>query len=160
MRTRDEQRDGIRADQTFWRGLAAEVGPDRYGEPGAMGEWSFGDLAGHLLGWRDRTIARLEAAARGEAEPSTPWPAALGDDDDAVNTWIRNNDASRTPAELVDAYDASYDHLIAALDALPEETLTRPDALEWVGGPLVDVAFTGHLQDEHVPDVRAWLDRA
>ena len=38
MRTRDEQFAGIRADQQFWRNLAAEVGPDRYAEPGPMGE--------------------------------------------------------------------------------------------------------------------------
>ena len=55
MRTRAEQIAAIKADQQFWRDLAAEVGPDRYAEPGPMGEWSFGDMAGHLLGWRDRT---------------------------------------------------------------------------------------------------------
>ena len=26
--------------------------------------------------------------------------------------------------------------------------------------PLVEIAFTGHLHEEHVPEVRAWLDRA
>lgn len=65
MRTRAEQIADIKADQQFWRELAAEVGPDRYGEPGPMGAWSFGDMAGHLAGWRNRTIARLEALARG-----------------------------------------------------------------------------------------------
>jgi hypothetical protein len=158
MRTPTEQIDGIKADQQFWRDLAAEVGPDRYAEPGPIGEWTFGDMAGHLLGWRIRTIDRLEALARGEPDPPPPWPAELGDDDDAVNDWIRKNDTGRSPAELVEAYDASYEQLISALQALPEETLTDPDAVEWVDGPLVDVAFTGHLHDEHVPSVRAWLD--
>ena len=55
MRTKAQQIEGIRADKQFWRDLAAEVGPERYGEPGAMGEWTFGDLAGHLLGWRNRS---------------------------------------------------------------------------------------------------------
>ena len=157
MRTPTEQIDGIKADQQFWRDLAAEVGPDRYAEPGPMGEWSFGDMAGHLLGWRNRTITRLEAAARGEADPPPPWPAELGEDDDAINDWIRTNDASRSPADLVAAYDASYDRLIRALEALPETMRTDPAGIDWVGGPLVDVAFTGHLHDEHVPSVRAWL---
>ena len=62
MRTRAEQLAALHADQQFWQDLAAEVRPDRYGEPGPMGEWSFGDMAGHLVGWRNRTIARLEAA--------------------------------------------------------------------------------------------------
>jgi hypothetical protein len=158
MTTRAEQIAAIRADQRFWRDLAAEVGPERYAQPGPMGEWSFGDMAGHLLGWRNRTIARLEAAARGEPEPEPPWPPEL-DDDDSINDWIREGSAGRSPAQLVADYDASFDRLAAALDALPDDKLTDPDAFAWIDEPLVDVDFTGHLHDEHVPDVRAWLDR-
>jgi len=157
MRTRDEQTAVIKADQQFWRDLAAEVGPDRYSEPGAMGEWTFGDLAGHLLGWRNRTIARLEAAARGEPDPLPDEPDT-NDEIDAANVQIRERDAGRPPAELVDAYTDSYDRLIRALDALPESMLTDPEALPFAEGPLIDVMFTGHLHEEHVPDVRAWLD--
>jgi uncharacterized protein (TIGR03083 family) len=157
MQTRAEQVAGIKADQQFWRDLAAEVGPERYGEPGAMGEWTFGDLAGHLLGWRNRTIVRLEAAARGEPDPLADEPE--GDDEvDAVNDTIRANDAGRPPAELIDAYADSYDRLIRALDALPDSMLADPKALPFVGGALIDVPFTGHLHEEHVPDLRTWLD--
>jgi hypothetical protein len=157
MQTRAEQIAGIKADQQFWRDLAAEVGPERYGEPGAMGEWTFGDMAGHLLGWRNRTIARLEAAARGEPDPIADEPE--GEDAvDAVNVTIRDNDAGRPPAELIDAYTDSYDRLIRALEALPESSLTDPVAFPWVGSALIDISFTGHLHEEHVPDVRAWLE--
>jgi len=157
MRSKAEQLAVLRADQQFWRDLAAEVGPERYAEPGPMGEWSFGDLAGHLLAWRNRTIARLEAAGRGEPEPVAPWPRQMVDDD-AINDWIRREDAGRSSEELVGAYERSYDRLAAAIDALPEQQLTDPDAFEWLGEPLVEVDFTGHLHEEHVPAVRAWLD--
>jgi len=157
MRSKAEQLAVLRADQQFWRDLAAEVGPERYAEPGPMGEWSFGDLAGHLLAWRNRTIARLEAAGRGEPEPVAPWPPQMVDDD-KINDWIRMQDAGRSPEELVGAYERSYDRLAAAIDALPEGLLTDPDAFEWLGEPLVEVDFTGHLHEEHVPAVRAWLD--
>ena len=161
MRTKADQLAAIRADQQFWRDLAAEVGPDRYADPGPMGEWSFGDMAGHLVGWRNRTIARLEAAARGETEPAPPWPAAMDDaeDDDAtINDWIHAQHAGRSPAELVADYDASYDRVAAAIEALPDAALTDPDAFPWVGGALVDADFGDHLHEEHVPSVRAWLD--
>lgn len=157
MRTRAEQRAVIRADQQFWRDLAAEVGLDRYGEPGAMGEWSFGDVAGHLLGWRNRTIARLEAAARGEPDTFPDEPEGEAEVD-AVNATFRDNDAARSPAELVDAYADSYDRLIRTLDIFTESALRDPEAFPWVGGALIEIAFTGHLHDEHVPDVRTWLD--
>jgi uncharacterized protein (TIGR03083 family) len=147
----------IRADQQFWRGLVAEVGPDRFDEPGPMGEWTFGDMAGHLLGWRDRSIARVEAGARGEPEPADPWPDDLADDD-RVNDWIQAQNAGRSAAELVAAYDASYDRLAAAVDALSEEQATDPRTFPWIGEAIVDIDFTDHLHSEHVPSVRAWLD--
>src|SRR4051795_419590 len=158
MRTRADQVEAIRADQRFWRELVAEVGPDRYAVPGAMGDWTFGDMAGHLLGWRNRTISRLEAAARGEPEPAPPWPADLGTDDAVINPWIREHDAGRSAEQLVADYDASYDRLVAALGSMSDELLMDPDALPWLGGPAVEVDFTEHLHEEHVPDVRRWLD--
>jgi hypothetical protein len=61
----------------------------------------------------------------------------------------------------VGEYDASYDRLIAALDAVPDAKRTDPTAIPWLeGAALVDVDFGGHLHDEHVPSVRAWLDRS
>jgi Mycothiol maleylpyruvate isomerase N-terminal domain len=155
MQTRAEQIAAIRADQQFWRDLAAEVGPARYAEPGPMGAWSFGDLAGHLLGWRNRSIARVEAAARGEAEPPPLWPAQL-DDDDMVNVWIHDQHAGRPPEQLVADYDASYDRLIRALEAVPDDLFAT--VIPWIGEPLVNIDFIDHLHDEHVPSVRAWLD--
>jgi hypothetical protein len=159
MRTRTEQIAAIRADQLFWRGLAAEIGPERYSEPGPMGEWSFGDMAGHLLGWRNRTLARLVAFAQGEPDPADPWPSELDADDDvdAINAWIQDHQANRSPAQLVDDYDNSFDRLVAIMETIPETKLVDPGAIPFVGGPLVDVDFGGHLHDEHVPGVRAWL---
>ena len=132
MRTKADQISSIRADQRFWRDLAAEVGPDRYAEPGPMGEWSFADMAGHLVGWRNHTIARLEAAGRGEPEPAAPWPSEIVDDDRfsgpdladpvTINAWIHEQHAGRSPEQLVGDYDASYDRLIAAIEALPDDT--------------------------------------
>jgi len=162
MRTRAEQVAAIRADQQFWRDLAAEVGPDRYGAPGPMGDWSFGDMAGHLVGWRNRTLNRLEAFARGEPLPPNPWPANLDEDDDddidEINAWFREHDADRSQEQLVADYDASYDRLIRALEALPEAKLSDATAIPWIPGALVEVDFTSHLHEEHAPSTRAWLD--
>ena len=158
MRTQAEQITALRADQEFWRALAAEVGPARYAEPGPMGDWSFADMAGHLTGWRERTINRVLALARGEREPAPPWPIGLDADDDVdkVNDWIRERHAARSPEQLVAEYDSSYDRLIAALEAVPARLQTA--VVEWAGEPLVEVDFTGHLHDEHVAPVRAWLE--
>ena len=64
------------------------------------------------------------------------------------------------PAELVGEYDASYDRLIATLESMPDAKLTDPNAVPWLeGAAVIDVDFTGHLHDEHLPSVRAWLDQ-
>jgi hypothetical protein len=162
MRTRAEQIAAIRADQQFWRDLAAEVGADRFTEPGPMGEWTFGDLAGHLLGWRNRTLRRLDALSRGEPDPPNPWPSeldGLGEaGDDSINAWIRAEHVGRSPEQLVADYDASYDRLIAILESMPEATLSDPHLIPGAEAALVDIDFGGHLHDEHVSGVRAWLD--
>ena len=159
MRTQAEQIAELRADQEFWRALVAEVGPARYAEPGPMGEWSFGHMAGHLSGWRERTINRVLALGRGEPEPAPPWPTDLDaeDDVDKVNDWIQARLAGRPPEELVAEYDASYDRLIEALESVPADRQTA--VAEWTSEPLVDIDFTGHLHDEHVAPVREWLAR-
>lgn len=162
MRTKADLIAALRADQQFWRDLAGQVGPDRYAEPGPMGEWSFGDMAGHLVGWRNRTIARVEAFAHGAPNPANPWPANLDEDAqvDEVNDWIQQQAAGRPPEELVQEYDASYDRLIAALDATPEAKLTDPNAVPWLDSAIVDADFTSHLHEEHVASVREWLARS
>lgn len=158
MRTKADAIAELRADQRFWRDLAAQAGPARWSEPGPMGEWTFGDMAGHLLGWRERTIARVEAIGRGDPEPPDPWPAAL-EDDDAANDWIHAQHAGSSPAQLVDAYDRSFDRLIAAIEAVPDALASDPSAAPWFGSAVVDGDYTGHLHDEHVEPVREWLAR-
>lgn len=80
MRTQAEQIAELRADREFWRSLAAEVGPRHYTEPGPMGEWSFADMAGHLSGWRERTIttacSRSPAASRSRRRRGRPSKAS------------------------------------------------------------------------------------
>ncbi len=141
-----------------WRRLVADVGPTRLEEPGAMGEWTFKDVAAHLTAWRRRTVVRLEAAARGEAEPPPPWPADLVDGpDDPINAWIHERTKDRPASELLADADAVYEDFIAAVRALPIDIATDPKRFPWlVGQALVDADFGGHL-GEHEPDVRRWL---
>ncbi len=154
--TRAEAAARIRADRQHWRDLVAAVG-DRTEEPGPMGDWSFRDVAGHLAGWRNFRIAQLEAAARGEPDPGSRWPAEYHDDD-TINAWIRQDDRDRTTDALIADYDGSFERLAAALEALPERLFDDPAAFDWTGGvALRDGDFTAHLHEEHEPGVRAWL---
>ena len=153
--------DRIRADRTFWRDLVAEVGRERMHEPGPMGEWSFKDVAAHLAAWRNYRIPAIEAVARGEPMPSPPWPTEFAEDDyDAINAWFRERDSTRSLADVLDDYDRSFERLAAALEALPESVAHDPHGLPWMDGEAaVNADFTEHLHGEHMPSIRAWLDR-
>jgi hypothetical protein len=147
----------IEEGRAGWQALVAEVGEGRMEEPGPMGDWTFKDLAAHLTGWRERTIGRLEAAGRGAPEPPPPWPAELTDDD-PINDWIYQQNRDRPLAEVLADADRSFARLAAAVAALPEEALATPGYFPWTEGQaLGDVDPSGHLREEHEPDVRAWL---
>ena len=150
----------IQAERALWADLVNEIGEDRMTEPGPMGEWTFKDLASHLLAWRDRTIGRLEAVVAGREEPPNPWPAELGDEeDDPINAWIHERTRDRPLRDVLDDVDRSYDRYASAVAALPEEAVTRPGAFPWLGGEaLADAELFGHLHREHEPSLRAWLD--
>ena len=126
-------------------------------EPGPMGPWSFKDLAAHLLGWRDRMIDRLAAAADGREAPATPWPSELHDED-SINAWFQARSDGRSVRAVLDDVDRSYERLANAIAALPEDLVTRRDAFPWMEGEsLAETKLFGHLHDEHMPSIRAWL---
>ena len=161
--TSDRQRQvaaAIRADQQLWRDLVAEVGRDRMLEPGPMGEWTFKDLTAHLAAWRNIRIPMVEAVARGEAIPATPWPASMDDDYDAINEWFQDRDRDRSLDDVLADYDRSFERLALAIESLPESAAHDPNALPWAEGTAaVDIDFTDHLHGEHLPAIRAWLER-
>lgn len=148
----------IDRERDAWRSLVADVGPDRMEEPGPMGDWSFKDLAIHLLAWRGRTIARLEAAGGGTPAPDTFWPADVPDDDNSVNAWVRETHRDRPLAAVLRDVEESYARLRAAIERLAEDVVVTPGRLPWLGGNSLEEAFqSSHFRDEHEGPVRAWL---
>ena len=59
---------------------------------------------------------------------------------------------------MLEDVDRSYERLAAVLAALPEDLVTSRDALPWMEGEsLAETDLFGHLHDEHMPSIRAWL---
>jgi len=153
--------DQVRADRQVWRDLVAEVGRDRMLEPGPMGDWTFKDMAAHLAAWRNARIPIIEAIGQGAPLPATPWPAELDEDDyELINDWLQARDRDLPLEEALAAYDGSFERLAAAIEALPESVAHDPNGLPWTeGSAAVDIDWTEHLHDEHLPDVKAWLQK-
>ncbi|MDQ3549333.1 MAG: ClbS/DfsB family four-helix bundle protein [Chloroflexota bacterium] len=157
MKTRDELVQQIHDERTAWHALLAEIGEDRMEEPGPRGDWTFKDLAAHLLGWREQTIARIEAGPGGN--PPTPWPASLGTDDE-INAWIHEQHRDRPLSDVLADEDRSYERFANLIATMPEDDLMTPDRFGFEGmeeKALVEGDFFGHLHEEHEPSIRAWL---
>ena len=154
--------DDLQKEYQEWQALLTEIGEARMQEPSVAGHWSVKDIVAHLTGWRRRTVARFQAALRGERTPPPPWPAYLQSDDE-INDWIYQANRDRSVREVLDDSDQVFRQLVASLEALPEEWLEPERSAEhfsWLEGqPLTAAALFSHFHEEHEPDMRAWLAR-
>ena len=142
-----------------WEHLLAEIGEDRMDEPNAAGEWSMKDLVAHLTAWRRRTVARLEAVAKGQPEPKRMWPAELTDDDE-INAWLHARDRDKSVRDVLAEARSVYQQLVSAIEKIPEDKLADPKSFPWMEGtPLSGAAFFSHFHDEHEADMRAFVAR-
>jgi len=79
-------------------------------------------------------------------------------DDDPINAWFQVRSDGRSVRAVLDDVDLSYERLARAIAALPEDLVTRRDAFPWMEGEsLAETDLFGHLHDEHMPSIRAWI---
>jgi hypothetical protein len=152
--------DGLREEYQQWEALLDQIGSERMNQSGVAADWSIKDIVAHLTGWRRRTVARLQAAQRGEPEPPPYWPAHLQTDDE-INAWIYESNRGRSVREVLDDSDQVFQQLLAAVEGLPDEVLSAPARhLPWLEAESIKPGdFFGHFHEEHEPDMRAWLAR-
>ena len=150
--------------QQTWESIVNEAGPDRLNQPGATGEWSLKDVAGHLNGWRTRTVARLEAAARDEEPSANLWPADLSEETeegtDQINAWLEAHYRDQPADAVLGETREQFGRIRAAVEALSDEDLNTPGRYPWLGDYPISAVVAGsleHLHEEHEPDLRAWL---
>jgi hypothetical protein len=153
--------EAIERERNDWETLLVEVGEARMLEPGAMGDWTFKDLAAHITGWRARSLQRLEAAANGQPEPAPVWPADRQSDDE-INDWIHEQNEDRLLGEVIGESRESYARLAEIVQMLPDDALNDPHRFPWLDGNALGPAIISgevfsHFHEEHEPQVRRWL---
>jgi hypothetical protein len=155
---KSELLNGFREEYRQWEELLDQIGPERMDQPGAAADWSIKDIVAHLTGWRRRTVARLQAAQRGDPEPPLPWPAHLQTDDE-INAWIYETNRGRSVRDVLDDSDQVFQQLLTAIEGLPDEVLSNPARhLPWLEAESIKPRdFFGHFHEEHEADMRAWL---
>lgn len=150
-------------EQQKWELLLAAIGETRMAQPGVNGDWSMRDIVAHLTGWQRWLVARLQAAAAGQPEPTPPWSADLTAEE-AINTWIYETNRKRTVRQVVDDAHEVYEQLLSIIQALPDdcqiESIEAKFHVIWVNAQRFAVGeFFHHFYDDHAADVRAWLEQ-
>lgn len=149
----------LHREQEQWEALLNQIGETRMDQPDVAGGWSIKDIVAHLTGWRQRTVARLQAAQRGEDDVAVPWPSHLQTDDE-INAWLYEANRDRSVHEVLDDSRQVFQQLVAVIEALPEAELLDPQRFPWMQGELLTAeALFGHFHEEHEQDMRAWLAR-
>lgn len=142
-----------------WEALLDSIGENRMEQPGVAGHWSIKDIVAHIASWRRRTVARLQAAARGDPQPAPIWPANLTTDEE-INAWFYDREHGKSVQEVLADSRSVYQQLRSAVDALPEDVLFNPASFPWLEGqPFTPAALFSHFHDEHEADMRAFLNQ-
>lgn len=154
----------IEEERVFWERLLAEVGEERMEQPGATGDWTFKDVVAHLVMWRQRTIAQLEAAQRNQPPAPPLWPAFLDEEKETeqINHWIYLTNQDRPLQDILNESRRQFQQLATLVTALSEQDLMDPKRFAWMKGQALGPAIStfGHLHEEHEPALRAWLARS
>ena len=156
--------DAVRGLREDLESAIAEAGEERMEQPGSFGELTFKDVIAHLTGWRQTTVARLEAGQRGE-EPVFPWPSHLHEDKDTdeINRWFFETNRDKPLASVLRDSRETFERAERAIAALPEDDLFILDRFPWLQGyalgPGVVHGTLDHYRVDHEPEIRAWLAR-
>lgn len=153
----------MRAGRAEWEALLAAVPGDRMTEPDVEGEWSFKDILAHVTIYEQWTADQLEGVARGETamvvRPNLP-PGADSGDTDTQNAAYAAAYRGRPLDEITAWAREEYPRLLAAVEALPEDTLITPGRVPLMGGGALSELVAGNTYDHyasHAAAIRAWL---
>lgn len=169
--TKDDLVRALEAEREWWRAvldLAAED-VDLTGDEAIDGTWTLKTLIGHIAGWRDLTIARLETAERGSGMPTMPWPSTLPAeteaDVDGINAWFEAQARAASFASETERLFGQIDTMEALVRRMSDEDLFTTGKFAQFGegfdqipiGPGVIGYSITHVHQDHAPALETWL---
>jgi SAM-dependent methyltransferase len=150
---------------TFMREVQ-DVEGERAAAPWTDDGRSLKEILGHIAGWEEWTASAMAEIAAGSREPAImslggyPHGIARYASIDAFNAARMAESRERPWVELLASSDATFDRLIAAIEATAAESIAATASFFWpdLGGTvpcgvyLVMVAAF-HYQEEHLPEL-------
>ena len=154
-----EKDELVRRIQNGYRQFEAILAPLSEAQmttPNVNGPWSVKDNLAHLTVWQEYLRSHLEGIPPNH-EPPEFMPGLSTEDE--INERIYHENKDRSLAEVQAAFHASYQRVLAAVQALSEAALNAPLPWRASKGPLwpfiVGNTF-GHYE-EHGDIIQRWL---
>jgi hypothetical protein len=110
----------------------AGIHPSARTIPGVCGEWSVKDILSHLAAWEQLFLGWYQAGVRGEI-PVMPAPGYNWHTMHELNAYIYTNNCRRSLDDVEAEFSASYQQILALVQALPEEDIFTPGRYAWLG---------------------------
>ncbi len=127
--------------------------PDAMLRPGVVGLWSIKDILAHLCAWESELITALSRL-------DNQMPEMMKIED--INDWNEEQYHLNAPRPLdvvLEDFEGVHKHLLQAVLALDEKTLSDPRKFHWMEGEplayLVAESASWHEQ-EHAEQIQEW----
>jgi hypothetical protein len=156
---RQQLLDRIRAGRADWDSALAQVDEQRMSDLALYDHWSVKDLIAHIGWWERRIVDVFRHVTEG-----TPLDPPLGEiSENDINEKVYRQYQDAPLKDLRDMELSAYSDLLGIAESAPDGVLFAPRHFAWTNG----AAFWGWLAAntyehyaEHLPALRAWLDRS
>jgi hypothetical protein len=149
--------EAIRKGRAEWDALVDEVGTERMSQPGVAGQWSVKDVIAHIT-WHEREM--IGVAQAHALVGSNLWDLPT----DQRNAAIFEANRDRSLADVLTEAQQVFPQFLAAVEGLTDEDVNDPGRFahmpaDWQPWKLIAENSYEHYE-QHIPDIRAWLDAA
>ncbi len=151
--------DNVQTGYSQFETLLAPLSEEQMTTPTINGTWSIKDNIAHLTAWQGYLLDQLQGVIVGK-EPPEFMPGLSTEDE--INERVYQENKDRPLAEVLATFRASYQQVLATIQAMSEETLNAPFPWSNTGNPvwpLIAGNTYGHYQ-EHGDIIRRWLGLA
>ncbi len=125
--------ESMRSGRVELETLLARGGETRMDRPSSSDDWSLKDILAHISAWDRFMLVRIEADAKGK-RPDLPGPGMTEKQVDDFNARTYSEHRDQPLDAVLAEFRESFQALLAAAEATPEEDLLDPNRFAWTNG--------------------------
>ncbi len=146
----------IQDGYTQFEAILAPLSEAQMTEPGVNGSWSVKDNLAHLTVWQQYLLDQLQGILT-NTQPPEFMPGLSSEDEENERVYQENKD--RPLADVQADFRATYQRVLAAIQAMSEEALNAPAPWSTSGNPIWPsiVGNTYGHYEEHGGFIHRWL---